>query len=221
MGHYYAGKIITEGLVLCLDATNSKSYPGSGVNWYDISGNGNHGTLVNTPTFDVGSGSMVFDGSNQYVNFDNPLDQTQFDQVWTFQGWIDITTNASQIFIGGLNRHLYIEFAQGDNSLLYLNSGADDYYTYGGQFTAQGWVFATFRFNNNTGDREIWRNLTNITTGGPNATSTPSGQSATFTLSSATEAINGKVANVLGYNRYLSDNEIRKNYNALKGRFGQ
>ena len=46
MGVAYNSKIVTDGLVLCLDAGNSKSYPGSGTTWTDLSGNGNNGTLV-------------------------------------------------------------------------------------------------------------------------------------------------------------------------------
>ena len=41
------GRIVTDGLVLMLDAGNDKSYPGTGTTWYDLSGNGNSGTLVN------------------------------------------------------------------------------------------------------------------------------------------------------------------------------
>ena len=42
MGVLYSPKIVTDGLVLCLDAANTKSYPGSGTTWFDLSGNGFH-----------------------------------------------------------------------------------------------------------------------------------------------------------------------------------
>mgnify|MGYP002630841861 CR=1 FL=1 len=217
---YGAPSIVTDGLSLYLDAANTRSYPGSGTAWYDLSGNVNHGTLVNGPTFDSGNaGSIVFDGTNKYVNFPNPLNQTQLDQIWTVQSWINITTAPYQILVGGLNSDLFIEYVQGNNSLLYLNGSPNDYYTYGGQFTSQGWVLATFRFNNSTGDRQILRNNTNISTTGPNQTSTPSGQLSTFTLSSSNNAINGKVANLFIYDRYLSDEEILQNYNVIKNRY--
>ena len=55
--------IVTNGLVLFLDANNTNSYPGSGTSWYDLSGNGNTGTLTNGPTFSsVNGGTIVFDG---------------------------------------------------------------------------------------------------------------------------------------------------------------
>jgi hypothetical protein len=61
--------VVTDGLVLCLDAANTKSYPGSGTTWRDLSGNGNTGTLTNGPTFSsANGGSIVFDGTNDYVD---------------------------------------------------------------------------------------------------------------------------------------------------------
>jgi hypothetical protein len=68
MGTAYNPRIVTDGLVLCLDAANTKSYPGSGTTWTDLSGNGNNGTLTNGPTFDSSNGgSIVFDGANDGV----------------------------------------------------------------------------------------------------------------------------------------------------------
>ena len=60
--------IVTNGLVLCLDAGNQLSYPGTGTTWNDLSRNGNNGTLTNGPVFNSG-GSMVFDGVNDYCAF--------------------------------------------------------------------------------------------------------------------------------------------------------
>jgi hypothetical protein len=47
MGIAYNPAIIRSNLVLCLDAANPKSYPGSGTTWTDLSGFGNNGTLIN------------------------------------------------------------------------------------------------------------------------------------------------------------------------------
>ena len=59
--------IVTNGLVLNLDASNASSYPGTGTTWTDLSGNGNNGTLYNGPTY-TGSfgGIIVFDGVDDY-----------------------------------------------------------------------------------------------------------------------------------------------------------
>ncbi len=60
--------LITNGLVLALDAADKNSYLGSGTSWYDLSGNGNTGALTNSPTFNSSNGgSIAFDGTNQCV----------------------------------------------------------------------------------------------------------------------------------------------------------
>jgi hypothetical protein len=64
--------IVTDGLVLSLDAGNANSYPGTGTNWADLSGNGLNGTLVNGPTYNSANlGSIVFDGTNDHVTVAN------------------------------------------------------------------------------------------------------------------------------------------------------
>lgn len=68
MGSHYNPRVVTDGLVLHLDAANIRSYPRSGTTWTDLSGRGNNGTLVNGPTYNANnSGSIVFDGTNDYI----------------------------------------------------------------------------------------------------------------------------------------------------------
>lgn len=68
MSYANGPKIVTDGLVLCLDAANRKSYPLSGNTIYDLSANGNNGTFVNGPVFNsANGGSVVLDGTNDYI----------------------------------------------------------------------------------------------------------------------------------------------------------
>jgi hypothetical protein len=68
-------KIVTNGLVLALDAANKKSYPGSGATWYDLTNRGNNGTLINSPTFNTNNGGVLsFDGVDQRVNIPDAAD---------------------------------------------------------------------------------------------------------------------------------------------------
>ena len=68
MGISRGKSIVTDGLILYLDAANKKSYPGSGTVWSDLSGNANTGTLTNGPTFDSSNnGSINFDGTDDLV----------------------------------------------------------------------------------------------------------------------------------------------------------
>ena len=70
MAFNYSPRIIQDGLVLYLDAANTKSYPTTGTTWSDLSRRGNNGTLTNGPTFNSSNGGIiVFDGINNYVDF--------------------------------------------------------------------------------------------------------------------------------------------------------
>jgi len=55
---------ITTGALLNLDASNASSYSGSGVDWYDLSGNSRHATLVNSPTYDATNKAIVWGADN-------------------------------------------------------------------------------------------------------------------------------------------------------------
>ncbi len=71
MGLAHSPRIVTDGLVLCLDAASKRSYPGTGTTWTDLKG-GNNGTLTNGPTFDSGNGGgIVFDGADDRVDVSN------------------------------------------------------------------------------------------------------------------------------------------------------
>ena len=64
--------IIPDGLILHLDAANTKSYPGSGTVWKDLSGNGRDGTLINGVGYSTDNGgTLVFDGTDDYVDCGN------------------------------------------------------------------------------------------------------------------------------------------------------
>ena len=62
--------IVSNGLVLCLDAANNKSYTGSGTTWNDIGRTGAVGTLINGTTYTSNNGgSIAFDGVDDSVDF--------------------------------------------------------------------------------------------------------------------------------------------------------
>lgn len=70
MSFSYSPKIVTDGLVLYLDAANVRSYPTFGVTWSDLSRNTYTGLLTNGPTFTSDNlGSILFDGIDDYVDF--------------------------------------------------------------------------------------------------------------------------------------------------------
>jgi hypothetical protein len=104
MGLSHSPSIITQNLVLCLDAANSKSYPGSGTTWTDLSGNGNNGTLANGVGYNSGNGgALVFDGVDDYVSLTSADLRFGGSNSYTFDFFIKVphsTTNQT-IFSNG------------------------------------------------------------------------------------------------------------------------
>ncbi len=68
MGTGYNPRIVTDGLVLCLDAANARSYPSTGSAWTDLI-NQKQATLRNGVSFDESnSGNILFDGTDDYYS---------------------------------------------------------------------------------------------------------------------------------------------------------
>ena len=114
MGVNYNPKIVTDGLVLCYDAANNRSYPKTGTTWIDLAGS-NDGTLTNGPTFDTtNGGSIVFDGTNDRIAIPiaslpapNNSDNFTYEAVVKFDslGWRtifsqDAGSGTGRIFLG-------------------------------------------------------------------------------------------------------------------------
>jgi hypothetical protein len=211
-GYYPANKvldnIVTDGLALLLDSTTATSYPRSGTDILDLSGEGNDGTLTNGPTFN-NNGWIDFDGTDDKISIPNPLShQSNLNQEWTVMACVNVGSKTFQKLVGGLNNGVYVVYSA-DRTLLYLNGGVNDYYTYGGDLSDVGWVMATFRFRNSDGYRTIWKNGISITTSGPNNTSTPSGIGNTLYIG---DGMDGSLSNILIYDRVISDTEVLQNY---------
>lgn len=110
--------IVTNGLVLNLNADMVSSYPAINTAWYDVSGGGNNGTLTNGPTFDS-NGFITFDGIDDQCPFYAPgLGGTATVEMWTkcislsgkmFFGWAyyDVWTNGDTIGYNTGNSDIY------------------------------------------------------------------------------------------------------------------
>ena len=88
VNHNYPN-IVTDGLTLNVDASFVSSYPKSNTEWYDLSGNGYDSTLNNGPTFNSDNGgSIVLDGSNDYIDFGSDINISPDNQGWTTEFWV-------------------------------------------------------------------------------------------------------------------------------------
>ena len=133
MGFFNSPRIITDNLVLYLDAANAKSYPGSGTAWKDLSGKGHHATLVSSPPHSTTNGGyFYFDGStNDYATLpaiDLTGNELTFN-IWTLS--LDASNVSSLIFLGdsgdspGSGRILNVHSMPYSGSAYYFDKGYD------------------------------------------------------------------------------------------------
>ena len=91
-------RIVNNGLVLCLDASDRNSYPGSGTTWFDVSGNGNHATLNNGVGFSTDNGGiMTFDGANDYAMITTATSYSEYT-IMFFCKWVASSGYSERLF---------------------------------------------------------------------------------------------------------------------------
>lgn len=217
----YLENIVSDSLVLYLDAANTRSYSGTGVAAFSISGIGSTGTLTNGPTYRTANGgSFVLDGTNDYIYA--PLDTSLFSTQATMVIWLknDIASpNAGQTGLIG-----------------YFNGGGNDHYPW----TGDSAYFSTFR-NSRLGpitlSASIGRTSAHMVTVTTDATNWKLYQNTTLiTTQSASSSVyldnfnigksngeyyyQGNIYAFMIYNRALTATEVQQNYNAFKQRYG-
>jgi len=119
----YNSSIVTNGLVLCLDAGNPRSYPGTGTTWYDISGYGNHHTLINSPTW--ASGKFTLNGTTQ--GFQRLAALNGATAACTVSLWYS-TTDTTELWVMGNNNTSYYLSASDSNNYYNSNCGSPTNY---------------------------------------------------------------------------------------------
>ena len=200
--------IVQSGLVAVFDAGSTRSYPGSGTTWFDLSGNGNNGTLTSASIGTTASGAMTFDGVDDKINITSiNLASSDFTVIGVTK-----RTGGSGRLISAINNFLLGQW------------GGGDYYQY-----SVGWVS-----QNTTSDvgvthmhcvtgnisADVYKYLNDnvdYTTSAAGGSEGPN----SFSLgnSNGGEFGQGTITVLLVYNRVLTDAEITQNFNAQKNRF--
>lgn len=221
----YNTKIVTDELVLCLDAANKKSYPGTGTTWTDLSGNGNNGTLVNGPTFNSeNGGSIVFNGTNNYSSF---IDSSSLRLLgsFTLSAWINCNSPLSSyqmIFDSQTSTGLYGYTLRLDNStgriLFRISNSSSSIEKQGNlSLTANLWYNVVGVYNGTS----ISIYLNSVLDASLSGSITPA-YITPLRIGSRVDGyfFNGKISQAQIYNRALSTAEIQQNFNAFRGRYG-
>ena len=222
MGLSHSPKIVTNGLVLALDAANNKSYPRSGTTWTDLSGNSNTGTLTNSPTFSgANGGSIVFDGVDDYVGCIGSLTVT----AATFITWI--RRNGSQVEYSGIlfSRGTSItgmNFFGGTNRLGYHWNASTSTYLWDSGLTVPDLTWCMIAVSVTSTSSTAYLCQIGITSA-TNVVSHASTVLDSIRIAADSQSprfFKGNIAAAQIYNRALTDAEILQNYNATKSRFG-
>ena len=223
MGLFHSPRIVTDGLVMALDAANTKSYPGTGTTWFDISGNSNNATL-NSVTHKSDNGG-VFETAGALTSY---IDNNTINLTST-----NFTVFCASRFTGSDNARLV--GGRNNNFLVgHWNGHAEAFY-------AEGWVGGysnnILSFAQNSTDWRVYHGCGNIssdsydfyvnertrTSGAAQGSEGPDGLiiGKTLLYSNADyESAEGEVSFVYYYNRVLSANEVKQNFEATRGRFG-
>jgi hypothetical protein len=229
------GNIVTNGLVLNLDAANPRSYlpPYNGTTWFDLSGNSNNGTLTNGPTFNSGNGgSIVFDGVDDYVGLGNILNFERSD-VFSINVWVKFDVNTStQILVSKWLTSGYEIFTlnPGKISWTLANAGggsnqirvdsADNTFLPGEILN----ICTTYNGSSSSSGLSIYKNgvLLNTTSIYNNLTNSILNEIEfrIGILGNSSFPTDGNVYTTQIYNRALSATEILQNFQATRARFG-
>ena len=225
--------IIEDGLVLCLDAANINSYPKSGTAWTDLAGF-HDGTLTNGPTFSSDNGGcIVFDGSNDHVVLGGTGAGAAIasSQELTVMYWVRFGSVSKQdvLEFGSSNNEVLRLGLDSDNTLSFQTRGGGRQHTVGTSQTisANQWYHFTGSWKASTTpiiyiDGEIVA-TSNTNCGGCPVTSIQNFDSLNkyigLHVGGPGNYFNGRITCINLYSRQLSDDEIRRNYEATVGRY--
>ena len=212
--------IVTNGLVLNLDAGFRPSYPTTSSIWYDLSGNANNGTLINGPTYSsANSGSIVFDSSDDYYIIANNSSLDCVDGVSVFC-WCKMSTTAVKQVIMKYNS-ISVGISYGfqfweDGYIYYHVTTTSGWKEIANPttYSTNTWYYVGLTYNKSTligytnGSSSVQSSHTGNITINPYGVQMSTGQSILT------------VSDIQIYNRALSATEVLQNYNAQKGRFG-
>lgn len=235
MAFNYSPKIVTNGLVMYLDAANNRSFVNGSSVWNDLSRTGVIGALTNGPTYNsLNGGSIVFDGSDDFVsgisnvnlsnNFTlqisikpNTLASGNFMLIGDYQcsytsnlGWYIGIDNRPSLSVGNT---IFISIGN-DSSFLYSAQNTlitNNINTYIVSFVCTNGLLSLYVNGIQTSGWAVNNTVRTINYSGTNFFVGKRGDYSSN--------YKGSYYNYLLYNRALSATEILQNYNTLKSRY--
>jgi hypothetical protein len=212
MGIAYNTSIVRDGLVLQLDAANVKSYPGTGTVWNDLSGNGANCNLVGAPGY-VQSGAQShwqFGAGDGFESVN--INQSYVDLMMLMQ--LETTSPTFSMAFSQYNDvDRSLRFTNGDLRTVALSNSND--WQFG---SAEAELFVNGNFN--AGGTDISNRWTMIRAFSAFSTPFRYEVSSQFAPGAVARPYLGKIAAIMSYNRKLTNDEVKQNFEALRGRYG-
>ena len=209
--------VVTNGLVLALDAGDRNSYVSGSTTWFDLAGS-NNGTLVNGPTFNTGSGgSIVFDRVNDYatVSYTQPAQDSTTSFTWALWIYLPSGNPNNHVIFGNRFGPVNLKFTKITPTYWENYPNAQLYYP----IPTNQWINICVVKN-----QINYTYYANATQQASSTSTQTMPENAIYigadAYSGVEEPTNVRVATALIYNRALSASEVLQNYNATKGRFG-
>lgn len=234
MAVFSGPEVINNGLVLHLDAANSRSYSGTGTAWNDLSGNSNNGTLLNGVGYNsTNNGIMVFDGVDDYGYVNESATSKPIVAI-TVCAFIypTLSSYSNARLIGDWHQD-----ASYDRWIIYSNGTTISWYmrtattteggTTGWTIVPNQWVSLVGRYDGSSQDLFVNGNFFSSRSGvtgnmrsGDGNRPIRFGIQGTYSgTATGGGTFSGNMSNIQMYNRALSGIEIKQNFEAARSRY--
>lgn len=229
ISHYPS--IVTDGMILCLDAASLISYSGSGSTWNDLSGRGNNATLINSPTYDSSTNRGLFTFASASAQMATIQAQSSLS-VFTVEAWMKFNS------LGGRPTAILTQEYPGVSSRINYSiglNGVNGSGAYDGKLNV-GFFDGTWRTTSGfTPSTNVWYHIVMTYNGSTmiqysngvlqsslSYAGTPTTSGGLLRLMRRwddVDYLDGNLSIARIYNRALSAAEVANNYNAMRGRY--
>jgi len=219
----HAPQIVSDGLIIYLDANNTSSYAGTGSTWYDLSGNSRHASLISSPSYEgFGRGKYLsFDGSTNYATIPYTITDNLITVSFWYYSKICSSNSSTDALISNYEPVVTgfdVRLITPTSLQLDLKIGSTFPNLSFGTIANNTWYHVAFTYDGASLKAFMNGNVVSSTS----ATGTRANGTQICIATSAVDT-NRKatcgIPQVMIYNRALSDTEILQNYNATKGRY--
>ena len=221
MAFHHSPRIVTDGLVLCLDAADKNSYPGSGTTWTDLSAGGHNGTIDDNVAFSTEAGGCLdFDGTDDTRVLIGDIGTNHPN--WTVScWWVSDTTSENTMFHLSSNKSQGFTVWSSANMAYYVTKGGGATHTATSYTWSTGrWYYLTLNHTSSTNVMLTYINGVQIDSDTLDDIAGHEEFDEVVIGNGGYGVWDGRIANFNIWSRVLTAKEVSQNYNAQRSRFG-